>query len=545
MLTPEQIVATREFYESHLAESVLKYPYVVATAVQKVSKALVELIDINKRLDIDLLKESIAVEDEMYHPDYFGRIPDIKMSCSTPLKTLEDLRQILVDPSSPLELVMHVHAVFMNKVYDKLPLQVPPSLLYDVQAVASSSYSHTIANKIRKDPSQIKNIKQQVVQDIFKNELFYRQGKLDRSRKEKLEAVPRKDEIGIIRSPFFGLMAPQSAYPHLRAADNFIPDDTSNYTQFAKQHHLPLVAGPSGNAGGLMLIPSVCADLSLEEMKQYGLAVMAYLVGGGNHAFHEVGSVLAKVGIPHQMGKYEPTLPESYKNSAAYQEVKHTLNRLLNDYIQQKILENSHFDVKEYAGLYEVLTGDTFQLAENNAICLYEWSQFEKLGEKPEAAKAERSVVSAGNRNTPSLVNSAIQLGMYALSQLGLYKYPKRPVPVRMVNAEIYQDEERERQVEQLLKEKGTSVADQMQRLAGHYLKSFPQQEAELVRKFLIDLVLDSAGKLGHDIPGAVKKQYDHIVDVERNPRRRFAEVVKLAKEYDEGYWQRKVFSHG
>ncbi len=554
----QQEIAIREHYETQLADSVLKNPQCVP-AVTKISNAIIELIDLNKETIANLSKESIAIDEEMNNPDYFGRFVTPKDTCNTPVKTLQELRDVLVNPNSPLELVMHVHALFMGKFYDKLPKQIPPSLLSNADVINDPSYSNIVASKIRKNPQNIKTIKYGVVKDVFMNELFFKGSNIDRSRNQKQDVVPRSEKIGITHQSFFNDLAPNSDYPHLRAADNFTPDYTANYTIKAQAKKLPLVAGPSGNAGGLILCACVCGDLSAEEMKEYGLATIAYLEGGGNHAFHEVGSVLAKVGIPHEFGTYEATLPSAYVNSSAYSDVKRNFKKLLVDFISQKKVDKQPINSAAVTELYETCTGERFEPSEvaqqaKNGTCLHDWEKFDDIGGREKkvppvcrvkpimaANPVANSAASPIAVNSDALTSSAqtvapwsstvfslLSVGTTLLSGLSLFTNYKYPVEtsdeVKEKSAELkFQLSTDEEKADLVLKSKGGSLDATMQALCGKY-QSREAGKAAMVKNFIIKAVLNDI-----DVQ-------PHLVDIMaiENTHERFKAALSLAKKFEQ-----------
>ncbi|EGU40221.1 hypothetical protein VII00023_00895 [Vibrio ichthyoenteri ATCC 700023] len=83
-------------------------------------------------------------------------------------------------------------------------------------------------------------------------------------------------------------------------------------------------SGISGTTGSLLQAAEAFGPLEdIEEKKQYMLAIVAYLVGGGMHSFHEVMVVGKKVSIPYDAGSYVKSLPESFKNSAEFSQWNH------------------------------------------------------------------------------------------------------------------------------------------------------------------------------------------------------------------------------
>lgn len=83
-------------------------------------------------------------------------------------------------------------------------------------------------------------------------------------------------------------------------------------------------AGISGTTGTLLQTAEAFGPLSdMEEKKQYILAIVGYLVGGGMHSYHEVMTIGQKIGIPYNSGSYVESLPESFINSDDFQQWNH------------------------------------------------------------------------------------------------------------------------------------------------------------------------------------------------------------------------------
>jgi len=79
-------------------------------------------------------------------------------------------------------------------------------------------------------------------------------------------------------------------------------------------------AGISGTTGTLLQAGIAFGKLSDEEdLKQYTLAIVGYLIGGGMHSYHETMAVAAKVNVPYNPGAYEISMPTSFTRSGLYQ----------------------------------------------------------------------------------------------------------------------------------------------------------------------------------------------------------------------------------
>jgi hypothetical protein len=95
-----------------------------------------------------------------------------------------------------------------------------------------------------------------------------------------------------------------------------MPDGmNAEFKQSLMELNLPFSASASGTTSTLFLVAEAFAGISsasLEKQKQYLLACVIYLVGGGMHTCHEVFWTGRQVGIPVRDGKYMQTLPQSF-----------------------------------------------------------------------------------------------------------------------------------------------------------------------------------------------------------------------------------------
>lgn len=117
---------------------------------------------------------------------------------------------------------------------------------------------------------------------------------------------------------------------HPRAVELFRsenPDaDATMQTYYASGSASPFVAGISGSTTDLMkMAKTFCPSMTGENLKQYALACVGYLTGGGHHTFQEIMQVAALAGLKYENGQYESILPESFRRSAWF-------DLLLDDY---------------------------------------------------------------------------------------------------------------------------------------------------------------------------------------------------------------------
>ncbi|MBT8132471.1 MAG: hypothetical protein KJO35_09400 [Gammaproteobacteria bacterium] len=95
--------------------------------------------------------------------------------------------------------------------------------------------------------------------------------------------------------------------------------DADAYYDDADARNLLFGAGISGTTGTLLQAGIAFGKLTAaEDLKQYTLAIIGYLVGGGMHSYHETMAVASKVGVPYNPGAFETSMPESFRRSGLY-----------------------------------------------------------------------------------------------------------------------------------------------------------------------------------------------------------------------------------
>jgi hypothetical protein len=78
-------------------------------------------------------------------------------------------------------------------------------------------------------------------------------------------------------------------------------------------------AGISGTTGSLLQAALAFGKLVPgEALKQYTMAIIGYLVGGGMHSYHESMAIAAKAGVPYTPGAFITSLPDSFLNSTDF-----------------------------------------------------------------------------------------------------------------------------------------------------------------------------------------------------------------------------------
>jgi hypothetical protein len=94
--------------------------------------------------------------------------------------------------------------------------------------------------------------------------------------------------------------------------------DGDAYYDNADTLNLLFGAGISGTTGTLLQSGIAFGGLTPgEELKQYTMAIIGYLVGGGMHSYHETMAVASRVGVPYVPGTYLSSLPTTFIPSHA------------------------------------------------------------------------------------------------------------------------------------------------------------------------------------------------------------------------------------
>ena len=80
-----------------------------------------------------------------------------------------------------------------------------------------------------------------------------------------------------------------------------------------RRRNLLFGAGISGTIGTLLQACRAFGSITSGELlKQYVLAIVAYLVGGGMHSYHETMAIAQRVGVPYRPGAFQSSLPNSF-----------------------------------------------------------------------------------------------------------------------------------------------------------------------------------------------------------------------------------------
>jgi hypothetical protein len=111
-----------------------------------------------------------------------------------------------------------------------------------------------------------------------------------------------------------------------RGVDMFVRDTTrrklaeaNDYYDDLDARNLLFGAGISGTTGTLLQAALAFGKLAPGELlKQYTLAIIGYLVGGGMHSYHESMVIARKAGVPYTPGAFIESLPLSFTSSGEF-----------------------------------------------------------------------------------------------------------------------------------------------------------------------------------------------------------------------------------
>lgn len=113
---------------------------------------------------------------------------------------------------------------------------------------------------------------------------------------------------------------PNVGQSRTRGVDSFMRDphrtrhaSADAYYDDADLRNVLFGAGISGTTGTLLQAARAFGGITNGELlKQYVLAIVGYLVGGGMHSYHESMSIAQRVGVPYNPGAYQPSLPVAF-----------------------------------------------------------------------------------------------------------------------------------------------------------------------------------------------------------------------------------------
>ncbi len=320
MQTQQQ--SNRACFESHLASHILCNPQLFP-AVSKLSSIIVDLLTRpeNRRLiiNLQLLKDDFA--DQLYSDTHFGKLGNKLNYCPNQIEIMDAIIDALKHKQDNLPLIMHLHQLFMQRIYDALP-DNRISHEMNTKRFSTMTFSERIAQRLQDRPQDSRSCKEAIVDRLFKNEFFSQ-----RTRQKVNGTGQLTKKIGITDQSECRDRVETELHENVLGV--FTPVDGSAWLQELNQYQLPFIAGPSGHTGSSMLLALLLGNFDEEELKQYLTATIGILTGGGYHSVHEIMSVAKKIGITYVRGEYHYFLPDSFQNSKSYADLANEYSNYL------------------------------------------------------------------------------------------------------------------------------------------------------------------------------------------------------------------------
>ena len=296
--TKEVSMERRTKCQTVLADLVLDKPEFCKEATALVDKGILEYVDTNKK-DFGFVEEiANCMKKYMFSDTGFGRIGQ-KESAPDDTNQLFELCLItLKDKNTPLPTRLAIHD-FMGRIVFK-------------------KFKET--NGTEQQQKTFKKIGDKVrPPDIFgkptdnKDTIERLRGRIERKNKREATDIP-----GILSKNDLD----KKYQVRKRGIDEWQMklEEMPAFTVDILQRNLIFGAGPSGSTGTLLQAAYLFGgELNQEHVKQYALAIVGYLVGGGMHSFHEVMEIAATTNqCPYKTGAYTDSLPKSFTDSKDY-----------------------------------------------------------------------------------------------------------------------------------------------------------------------------------------------------------------------------------
>ena len=287
----------RRHCESALGMIALNNRYFTENAVNAVSSAI--KVYLTKQFWADQNKTVKCIYDEIGHYFFtsggkgFGRISEADKKGLKPEQVWQEILKTLT--GGRLDQVMAIHDAVGRKILPKL---------------GGSEL------KIYNDWGPI------LRQDWFDDK--DKRGRVDTPAQRNKEVQPTLAGGISNRS---GMSVPTVAINRNRGVDMYMRDakrtrepEADSYYDDVDVRNLLFGAGISGTTGSLLQAALAFGKLGKgEPLKQYVMAIVGYLVGGGMHSYHETMAVAQKAGVVYEPGAFQKSLPMTFVNSSDFQ----------------------------------------------------------------------------------------------------------------------------------------------------------------------------------------------------------------------------------
>nr|WP_318384701.1 hypothetical protein [uncultured Enterobacter sp.] len=296
--TSEVSQAQRRLCQSALGAIALNNQAYTAEAVNKVTEGIRQYLNTqfekNSDLTLETIKQTISHYFFTNGQHGFGRISEQDASTLTKEEIWRQLDQAL--DTGTLEQKLAIHDAIGRKVLPRL--QGEPLKAYQAlgKIVRASWLDQSACRGRAMRPEQCGAT---TIAGIVDERQSQRVGTVTQARDRAVDMFQRDLH--------------RQSHPE---ADAFFDDSDTRNLLFG--------ASISGTTGTLLQAAEAFGHFTdMEHKKQYILAIIGYLVGGGMHAYHESMTIAQKVGIPYNPGSYVESLPDSFKTSDEFKAWNH------------------------------------------------------------------------------------------------------------------------------------------------------------------------------------------------------------------------------
>jgi|GEM_PF-6850464 len=299
-------IRRRVRFESYLAALVLLDSSPVMPAIRKLNSAIGDYLEERQMralrsgdpdgLGATFVKLGPEIKSWLYN-DELGRLG---RPSEAPADEDVLIRALIAADHGTLQQVMNVHATVIGKMV--------PMLGYR----DAEERDRDLSNKGRLKPASL-----------------FDPDNRGRRRRDKIDKDPYKS-VGIQHSSDIKRAQvrhdPELATllePHPRAVGEFERDGSKGVKGDAPNSigEQPFAASYSGSTTELIRLALLFGNFDKEAMRQYLLAIAAFLIGGGHHSFHEVMAIARLAGVRYIDGAYDAMLPKSFKQTAWYEQL--------------------------------------------------------------------------------------------------------------------------------------------------------------------------------------------------------------------------------
>ncbi|KTD53692.1 hypothetical protein Lsan_4102 [Legionella santicrucis] len=278
-----------EYFESKLAGFLIKNAQNFYS-MQKISKAILLLLNENKSDVIKAIDELKVIKKELYEVSFYGHLSGGNKLTAPDI--FAQIIKVLSDEYSDFSSIMLIHSVFNHHIFDQLSKQ-----------------------SMNESEEAFKQRKVQISKKIYAGDTF-------KNRRNEIEIKHETTtHVGINKNKAFSNRVKDKTTEHEKAMYKMVPILSSGFFKAISDMDYPFISGPSGHTALLLHGAMLYGNLSHDELKEYSLACYAFLTAGGNHSFHEVMLIAKKLGVAYEDGVYQNFFSAEIKKSSQYQDL--------------------------------------------------------------------------------------------------------------------------------------------------------------------------------------------------------------------------------